>query len=242
MKKETLNKIEELRNYFNYLSALDFETQKVIQSKLDEIIICEMNEQKIGKFNLYDFCDKSKKEKALRPALTGVYHKNGYKYATDAFILCKLKQDYKTELEDNIVLKDGSILSKDEYIRLPDYDSVIPTDLRQYQSIEIDIDKFPQWNKEAKLHKKQCKQQRQRSMELVCMGNEILTTFAFDLLNTAVSAMAEIGTNKIYVHKTERRKPAVVKTDNCDIVIFPHLSIITEDYTKENINVKWFRI
>lgn len=239
MKKETLKKIEELQNY---LQTLDFEAKNTIQNKLEDIIICEMNEQKIGKFNLYDFCDKSKKEKALRPAFTGVYHKSGYKYATNAHILCRLKQDYNPELEDNVVLKDGSILSKDKYTRLPNYDSVIPTDLKQYQSIEIDFDKFPQWNKEAKLHKKQCKKQRQQSMELVCMGNEILTTFAFDLLNTAVSAMAEIGTNIIYVHKTERRKPAVVKTDNCDIVIFPHLSIITEDYTKENINVKWFRI
>ena len=72
MKKETLNKIEELRNYFNYLSELDFETQKVIQNKLDEIVICEMNEQKIGKFNLYDFCAKDN----LRPAMLGVYHKD----------------------------------------------------------------------------------------------------------------------------------------------------------------------
>ena len=239
MKKETLKKIEELKNY---LQTLDFESKNTIQSKLDEIIICEMNEQKIGKFNLYDFCDKSKKEKALRPAFTGVYHKNGYKYATDAHILCRLKQNYAPELENNVVLKDGSILSKDEYIRLPNYDSVIPTDLRQYQSIELDIDKFPQWNKESKLHKKQCKQSRQQSMELVCMGNEILTTFAFDLLNTAASAMAEIGTNIIYVHKTERLKPAVVKTDNCEIVIFPHSYIITEDYKKENINVKWFKL
>jgi hypothetical protein len=239
MKKETLNKIEELRNHINYLSALDFETQKVIQSKLDEIIICEMNEQKIGKFNLYDFCAKDN----LRPAMVGVYHKDGYKYATDAYVLCKLKQDYKPELEDNIVLKDGSILTKDEYTRLPNYDSVIPTDLTDYTAINIDLSKFPQWSKDAKLHKKLCKQQHEQSMQLVCMGNDILTTLAFDLLNTAVPAMKEIGTDKIYVHNKDRFKPAVIKTDGCEIVIFPHSFCITEDYTaKENINVKWFRI
>lgn len=241
MKKETLNKIEDLRNYFSYLSALDFETKKVIQSKLDEIIICEMNEQKIGKFNLYDFCENSKKP--LRPLFTGVCHKNGYKYATNEHILCKIKQDYNSELEDNIVLKDGSIFKKDEYTRLPNYDAVIPTDLTDYTAINIDLSKFPQWSKEAKLHKKLCKQQHERSMQLVCMGNDILTTLSFDLLNTAVSAMAEIGTNKIYVHKTERFKPAVIKTDDCEIVISPHSFIIEEDYmANENINVKWFTI
>lgn len=241
MKKETLNKIKELRNYFNYLSALDFETQKVIQNKLDEIIICEMNEQKIGKFNLYDFCENSKRP--LRPVFTGVYHKNGYKYATNAHILCRIKQEYNSELEDNIVLKDGSIFKKDEYTRLPNYDAVIPTDLTDYTAINIDLSKLPQWGKDAKLHKRLCKQQHQQSMQLVCMGNDILTTLAFDLLNTATPAMKEIGTNKIYVHNKDRFKPAVIKTDGCEIVIFPHSFCITEDYmAKENINVKWFTI
>lgn len=237
MKKATIKKFEDLQNF---IQTLHFDAKNTIQSKLDEIILCEMNEQRIGKFNIYDFCDKSKKEKAYRPVLIGVYHKNGYKYATDAHILCRIKQDYNPDLEDNVLLKDGSILSKDEYTRVPDYDSVIPTSLKEYQPIEIDFDKFPQWRKEAKLHKTQCKQQRQQSKELVCIGNEILTTFTFDLLNTAVSAMAAIGTNTLYVHKTERGKSAVVKTENCEIVIFPHYYIITEDYAKEN--VKWFRL
>lgn len=41
MKKETLEKIKELRSYLN---TLESDKAKEIQSKLDEIVLCEMNE------------------------------------------------------------------------------------------------------------------------------------------------------------------------------------------------------
>ena len=231
MKKETLNKIEELRNYFNYLSALDFETQKVIQNKLDEIVICEMNEQKIGKFNLYDFCAKDN----LRPAMLGVYHKDGYKYATDSYILCKLKQDYKPELEDNIVLKDGSILPKDEYIRVPNYNSVIPYSLDDYESIKIDFAQLQQWNKEAKLHKKTY---GKNSVQLVDVYRD--RNFKIEYLTKVATAMKELGTNELYVHSTDRVRTAVVKTEQATIIIMP-CAFSKRDYNGKD-EIKWFTI
>lgn len=231
MKKETLNKIEELRNYFNYLSALDFETQKVIQSKLDEIIICEMNEQKIGKFNLYDFCAKDN----LRPAMVGVYHKDGYKYATDSYILCKLKQDYKPELEDNIVLKDGSILPKHEYTRVLNYNAVIPYSLDGYESIKIDFAQLQQWNKEAKLHKKTY---GKNSVQLVDVYRD--HNFKIEYLTKVATAMKELGTNELYVHSTDRVRAAVVKTEQATILIMP-CAFSKRDYNGK-YEIKWFTI
>jgi hypothetical protein len=231
MKKETLNKIEELRNHINYLSTLDFETQKVIQNKLDEIIICEMNEQKIGKFNLYDFCAKDN----LRPAMVGVYHKDGYKYATDAYILCKLKQDYKPELEDNIVLKDGSILPKDEYIRVPNYNGVIPYSLDDYESIKIDFAQLQQWNKEAKLHKKTY---GKNSVQLVDVYRD--HNFKIEYLTKVATAMKELGTDELYVHSTDRARAAVVKTEKATIILMP-CAFSKRDYNGKD-EIKWFTI
>jgi hypothetical protein len=225
MKKETLEKIKELRSYLN---TLDSDKAKEIQSKLDEIVLCEMNEQKIGKFNLYDFCAKDNS----RPALTGVYHENGYKYASDAYILCKMKQDYAPELEGNVVLRDGSILSKDRYISVPRYDAVIPRELDDYVSVKIDFAQLLQWGKEAKLHKKTYGKD---SVQLVYVYQDC--SFKIEHLIKIAAAMKELGTTELHVHKTMRARQAVVRTEDATIIIMP--CVYSEDVEgRDDIMIK----
>ena len=42
----------------------------------------------------------------MQAALTGVYHDNGYKVASDAIVLVAIKSDYPEELEHHIIDKD----------------------------------------------------------------------------------------------------------------------------------------
>lgn len=163
---------------------------------------------------MYDFCAKDN----LRPALTGVYHKNGYKYATDAFILCKMKQDYAPELEGHVVLRDGSILSKDRYASVSNYDAVLPRKLDDYVSVKIDFAQLQQWGKEAKLHKKTYGKD---SVQLVYVYQD--HSFRIEYLIRVAAAMKELGTTELHVHKTMRTRPAVVRTEGATIIIMPYL-------------------
>ena len=61
------------------------------------------NDDKKSKFNIYDYL--SKKMIYGREYANYIYHKDGYKYATNSFILIKLKEEYPTEYESKCVNK-----------------------------------------------------------------------------------------------------------------------------------------
>ena len=60
------------------------------------------------KINIYSFCNGPKNE--IRPILKGVYCKDGFITATDAYIAFKIQDKYPSEHEDKVVTKDGEIL------------------------------------------------------------------------------------------------------------------------------------
>ena len=60
------------------------------------------------KINIYSFCNGPKNE--IRPILKGVYCKDGFITATDAYIAFKIQEKYPSEHEDKVVTKDGEIL------------------------------------------------------------------------------------------------------------------------------------
>lgn len=70
------------------------------------------------RLNLYDFVSKDK----YRPALTGVFHENGFRVATNSHILVSVKENYPNNYEGKI-FNDKFVEIEAQY---PKYKSVIP--------------------------------------------------------------------------------------------------------------------
>ena len=76
----------------------------------------------------------------LRPAMTGVYHKGGYIYATDSHKMLKAKADYPKSREGKILDKNMRQITSDGQIvtKYPNADAVIP-DLQKMDEFVIDV-------------------------------------------------------------------------------------------------------
>ena len=106
---------EKLSQVYNALIAKGYtETAK----KITEVILAETNYNTRGKkFNIYD-CTSTDE---IRYVMNGVYHDNGYKVASNGYVLCAVKQEYAPELEGKIVTKSGEFIEG----RYPKWRSVI---------------------------------------------------------------------------------------------------------------------
>lgn len=149
MKKETEKKLLDLRTKIS-LYCNDERARQAFIALIDDALVCEATEVKLGKLDLFDLCDKS----GLRPVLEGIAHLNGYQYVSDSKILVKLKSEYSSELEGRVMRKDGSLIDEALYVRLPNYESVIPEITSEYQEIKVDFGKLTDIIKRAKVHKK----------------------------------------------------------------------------------------
>ena len=149
MKKDTEKKLLDLRTKIS-LYCNDERTRQSFIALIDEALVCEATEVKLGKLDLFDLCDKS----GLRSVLEGIAHLNGYQYVSDTKILVKLKSEYSSELEGRVMRKDGSLIDEKLYARLPNYESVIPEITSEYQEIKVDFGKLTDIIKRAKVHKK----------------------------------------------------------------------------------------
>lgn len=90
------------------------------------------------KINIYSFCDNSKS--SIRPILKGVYCKDGFITATDAYIAFKIRENYPTENEDKVVTKDGEIIGDgSKYI---DMDSIFAQYAINYDDKLLSYDMF----------------------------------------------------------------------------------------------------
>ena len=92
------------------------------------------------KIDPWKFVEKDKWKNDLRPALGGVYYKNGYVYATDSMVLVKFKSDYPKSYEGKIMDKNGNQIRHkgNPVTKYPNADAVIP-DIRQSDEFIIDI-------------------------------------------------------------------------------------------------------
>lgn len=149
MKKETEKKLLDLRTKIS-LYCNDERTRKSFITLIDEALVCEATEVKLGKLDLFDLCDKS----GLYPVLGGIAHINGYQYVSDSKILLKLKSEYSSELEGRVMRKDRSLIDEKLYARLPNYESPIPEITSEYTEVKIDFGKLTDIIKRAKVHKK----------------------------------------------------------------------------------------
>lgn len=215
MKVETKKLIYDLRN----LVSLQNITHQEILQKIDSILLCESNESKLSKFNLYDFTKKGKFTKSLHPVYHAVFNIGGYKYATDGRILIKAKATYSEDIEGKGVLKDGTILS-DDY-RPPRYASILDNikymhkDWCKYKPYTINIDKIFEWEKEYKIHKKAY---GKTADAFVTLPNDYVAKYT-SLLHVA-KAMRQYGINQSYIHD-EHGHIIYAFCDDCEIALAP---------------------
>lgn len=208
MKKETESKILDLIKFVRGLETINDREQILV--RLNEVLACEMNEQKIGKFDLYDFCDAKERE-----AYQGVAHINGYKYATDGKMMIKIKADYSEDLEGKAIKKDGSFVP--DYVRFPRYDSVIPN-VEGWKTIEIDFEKFAESKKMANAHWKVYKKDADYRA-IVNIDNKIhLSYWKFEKM---LKVAKELGTKTIYY--SCHTKPIVIKGEQGVSILMPFL-------------------
>ena len=101
------------------------------------------NEPNTVKFNPYAYTGKN------RACMTGIFHSEGYKAATDGHIAIAYKSDYAPELEGKIIDKQGYPVND----TFPAYKNVIPDDANlTYQ--DIDFNRVLELEREYKADKK----------------------------------------------------------------------------------------
>lgn len=97
------------------------------------------------KLDPYRFVEKKKDKLELRPHFGGVYHKNGYIYATDAFVLIKKKADYPKSIEGKVIGKKGDVIGT----HYPNADALIH-DRSEYEAFSLDVEELDRFVKKLK--------------------------------------------------------------------------------------------
>lgn len=149
MKAETKKEFDALVKYVNtiaqYGETLD---TNVVKDTIRRILKLEDNSVK-GTFSLYDFVmDKKNVYTHYYDALTGVYHSNGYAFASDSHVIIKMKKEYPPEYEGKIIAKNGDVIEMnfpdccDNLIRKDDTDKMRIMDLNDSLLAKIE----DEWN------------------------------------------------------------------------------------------------
>ena len=144
MKAETEKKIKELVSFGDYI--LNEEYRAIFKEKIQKILECEAHETKIGNFSIYDYVGTDK----FRPQLMGVMHQDGWKIASNGYILIKVRLPYAESYENKIVKKDCEIIDG----TFPRYNAVLPQDISTWNDVSFDLDRLAEVVKKAKAHKK----------------------------------------------------------------------------------------
>lgn len=206
MKTESIKKLN-----FIYQRSED----EIIKQTVLEILRIEENRVS-GKFDYYKYVGKE----PFREVMMGVYHKNGFKVASDSHILIAIKDEYDvSELEGRVLKKDGTLLKEEDGYKYPNWESVIP-DLKNKKSevVKIDFDKWAELYKGYKADKKIGAEKG-----VVKIGNAY---YGVELFNLLVAALKRIGkdefTNTWNIGDSEKDlRPAagIAKSDDGSIAL-----------------------
>lgn len=162
----------------------------------------------IAKANISDFLS----ENNMRPAQTGIYRAGGYEYATNGYILAKIKASYATDQEGKIISpKTGQVINE----KYPNANGVIESALDGAVSVEYDIDDIIAYAQAAAEIKKGVK--NGSSKIFIFVGD---AAFDSDYLLTAAKFAKKNGLTKI-----ERKKkvsgPMVFSGNAGEVLIMP---------------------
>lgn len=157
-----------------------------IKDKVLQILRIEQSQAK-GKFDYYKYVSKE----LTRPIMTGVSHDNGFKVASDAYILIAFKDDYDVcELEGKVIGKDGAFIEG----KYPNWRNVIPDFTSKnhgYRTEVVKID-FDKWMKFMQMYKADKKLNQEKMW--VKVGEQF---YNVDLFNLLTIAMRRLGVNEI---------------------------------------------
>lgn len=82
-------------------------------------------------FDIWDYVDKSKSR--TKKVFSGIHHKNGFRIASDCYVLIVERSNYHRKLEGKTILKSGAFIN-DDY---PNYLSVIPKTSNDVVNLDI---------------------------------------------------------------------------------------------------------
>lgn len=179
---------------------------------------------KTGKFNIFKWVGKDK----LRPKLGCVYCKDGFAYATDSVILCKVRMPYDPSFEGKLITPSGEELNDNP---LP-YEKVIPKG-EGFETFDLDFEKLNKVLKEYKIFLKGKKKKDCFSCIKLKTKNKVIYLQP-DYLEKMATLMFHLGTNKIFIY-SESTAAKIVGNDGSVAVIMPLYREALKDYYEENI-------
>lgn len=145
----------------------------------------------MNEFNPYRCVLKDKDD--LQPQLTGVYHTEGLKVATDAHTLVVIKSEYPSKFEGKIITKKGVVIKK----RFPLYESVIPS-LFRCKKYSIDLQKLKDTIIEATIALESNK------LTYISITDEFYVKISHAKL--FLSFLKVYKTNTVYIHTPKDKK------------------------------------
>lgn len=208
MKNKILKKLSSLQLMINDISQIE---TAVIQNFIDETRRLLMTEVKNSKkFDVYTFSSNDKKS---FPRYRVAAYINGYAYATDSTMLCKIPFHYSEEMEGKMFFKNGEELT--DYNVLP-YDKVIPNG-DDYVEYEVDFDKMRSIFADFKIFAQRFKKKKDVRGYIKLESQNKYVWLALPKLEKMLRFMEAFGsqTIKIYNHN----KPIVTQTKNGEVAI-----------------------
>ena len=169
------------------------------------------NDDKKSKFNIYDYL--SKKMIYGREYANYIYHKDGYKYATNSFILIKLKEDYPEEYELKSVNKKD--ITEQQY---PNADKLINDTLLSKNTFKVPLPDTDELDKQYLLNKKVNK----NYIANVVIIDETKYVYNFDLFHKLVLFAKHIGASELIVNKD--KNVIGVKTDKGEALLMSKMN------------------
>lgn len=207
MKQTSITKLSEVYN-----ALLNNPDNKRLADLIQQVIRAEtMTDAKKGKFDYFNYVENSK---FVRPIMQCVFHDEGFKVASDSYILIAIKDNYPEEFEHKMLHADGSF---EEYGTYPKWRSVIPNP-DGYQPYTFDAQKFYGWLTERRAARKAetGKGCRFSDSWAVKVGPCYLKAESFDKLLTA---MERIGATELMAR--DDRRAVYAKTEAGLVLLMP---------------------
>jgi hypothetical protein len=218
MKKETEKKIEELCEQIECNIDLTDEAKQALLDKIKEVLVCEANDIKLGKLDLYRFTSDYNGDPNW---MHGVFYHEGYLYVTNKFIMLRAKRDYQEAFEGKVVLKDGSVVENaDTEAVFKKYTIVLngyTAKVDEMADYDMDFDQFKKCLGMAKAHQKIYKKS---AMCQIKLGDTHVSTFEFEKF---CNAMSHFGVDTFKIGAADR--PIVAQGDEFTMLLMPMLPL-----------------
>ena len=213
MKQETEKRIVQLIQQLTGREEWDYVVQE-----LQGILVCEANDVKLGKLDLYKFTAKDD----LHPELCGVYHSEGWKVASNGRILIACKQDYAEEKERQIIAKDGTVIEG----RYPNWRSVIYMMNDEWKTFHLNTSELSEAMRRVKVHAKVYGKDSCR------LSIDDKVWFDPNMFQLFATAMKEAGVDTLRYHS--ENKGIVVITDTMQLLLMPKYPPTEESLADES--------